>query len=237
MDSATSSCAVEMLGRRQIAERVLATHRSRAAHAADVDPRIRRNAARGRVRPADGAPLSGNRAPRSATPRATRRRDARVFAARRVDRRESRASATSSSRFARPSRCSRRWRARRGVTIRTRFPDGALRASTAMRAFTRLRIWSRTPSSTAATMGTVEVSCIAERAIHHDIRRRRWMRHRARIARSDFSDGRARSERRDSGCGIGLAIVKAIANAQAAMFGSSASPLGGARFVLRFLAG
>jgi len=126
--------------------------------------------------------------------------------------------------------------AERGVTIRTRLPDAAFArvdADACVRALTNL-IENAIKYGGAHRM--VDIACTCETPY-------------VAVMVEDDGPGVApekrdeifllgvRGEGASSGCGIGLAIVKAIAERAGGDVGVEASSLGGARFVLRFLEG
>jgi signal transduction histidine kinase len=124
----------------------------------------------------------------------------------------------------------------RGVTIRTRWPGRICARIDGDACFHALANLVENAVKHGAVDGTVQISCASESPY-------------VSILIDDDGDGvppelretiftmGVRGENAGSGCGIGLAIVKAIAERAGGYVGVAASPLGGARFVLHLLEG
>lgn len=125
---------------------------------------------------------------------------------------------------------------RRGVTIGTHVGDNVVARVDGDACVHALANLIENAIKHGEAGGSVEVSCVREPPY-------------VSIAVEDAGGG-VRTDRRDriflmgvrdekgpSGCGIGLAIVKAIAQSAGGDVSVEPSPLGGARFVLRFLEG
>jgi two-component system phosphate regulon sensor histidine kinase PhoR len=122
----------------------------------------------------------------------------------------------------------------RGVTIRTHLPDAALARIDGDACFHALANLVENAVKYGSALGLVDISCLREDRF-------------IAIAVEDDGDGVApeyvqeifvmgvrRNVGECSGCGIGLAVVKAIAQRAGGDVRVEPSRLGGARFVLRF---
>lgn len=124
----------------------------------------------------------------------------------------------------------------RGVTIRSRLPDAACARIDGDACFHALANLVENAVKHGAVEGTVEIACVCERpyiSVYIDDDGNGVP---PALRDTIFLMG-VRGDGADLGCGLGLAIVKAIAERAGGCIGVGASPLGGARFILKLLEG